>query len=73
MRTEEAIKYFGSATALGKAVGCSQPSVSNWGEFPPDDRQVQIQVITGGKVILKGGELKADPGALERALKLLTK
>lgn len=55
MRTDEAIKFFGSKKKLGKALGIKAPETSiwYWGEFPPMARQYEIQALTKGK-------LKAD-------------
>jgi len=60
MKTSEAIKHFGSAAALARALGVRPPSVSGWGEYPPVTRQFQIQVVTKGK-------LKAEPVAKTKA------
>ena len=52
MRTAEAIKYYGSQKAVAKALGIKQPSVAAWGEYPPITRQYQLQVVSGGKLLL---------------------
>lgn len=65
MRTEQVIAYFKSQEATAKALGIKQPSVSDWGDYPPDLRQLQLERITKGK-------LKAEPGCKERALGLAT-
>jgi DNA-binding transcriptional regulator YdaS (Cro superfamily) len=55
MSPDAAIQHFGSQTALAKAVGVVQPTVSGWrtdGKIP-EPRQFQIEVLTHGK-------LKAD-------------
>lgn len=57
MTTDEAIKHYGTQAKLAAALGIRQPSISGWGEFPPDIRQLQLQQITKGK-------LKAEPGLL---------
>lgn len=60
MRKQEAIDHFsGESSALADALGISPAAVSQWGEFPPDKRQLQIERLTGGT-------LKAEPGCLER-------
>jgi len=46
MKTTDALTYFGSQHAIAKALGIKQPSVANWGEFPPELRQLQIQALT---------------------------
>ena len=56
MRTADAIRHFGSQHALAKALKIKQPSVADWGDYPPDRRQLQIERITGKA-------LKAEPEA----------
>lgn len=48
MKTSEAIKHFGSASALARALGIKPPSVAGWGEDVPDLRQLQLEALTGG-------------------------
>lgn len=66
MRKQEAIEFYGSQTALARAIGIAQASVAGWGEYPPDARQLQLQRITKGK-------LKAERGCRERLLGLPVK
>ncbi len=54
MKTAEVIERYGSQRALATELGVSQPSVANWGEYPPPLRQLQIEALTGG-------ELRAEP------------
>lgn len=63
MRKEEAIKFYGSQSALALALGIAQASVAGWREYPPDKRQLQLERITGGK-------LKAEPECEARVLGL---
>ncbi len=65
MRTLEAIKHprFGTQTALAEALGISQPTVSEWGEYPPAIYQLRIEVLTG---------LRADSGAARKYPELAT-
>ncbi|MCA9233171.1 MAG: helix-turn-helix domain-containing protein [Planctomycetales bacterium] len=53
MKTEDAIKYFGSQVALARALGISKQAVGGWGEYVPTGRAFQLQVMTAGK--LKAG------------------
>lgn len=53
MKTAQAIAHFKTQTALAKAVGLDQSTVSTWKEYPPPLRQLQIEALTGG-------ELKAE-------------
>ncbi len=61
MRTKDAVNFYGSQSALARALGIAQASVAGWGEYPPDPRQLQIQKVTRGK-------LKAEAGCMERIL-----
>lgn len=58
MRKEEAISFYGSQSALARALGIAQASVAGWtGEYPPGGRQLQIEKLTKGK-------LKAEPDCM---------
>lgn len=61
MKTQHAIDHYGSATALADALGVTLPAISQWTEFPPDKRQLQIERLTNGA-------LKAEPECTERLL-----
>ena len=52
MTKSQAIKYFGSISALAKALGVTYEAVRQWQEVP-ELRQYQIERLTGG-------DLKAD-------------
>jgi DNA-binding transcriptional regulator YdaS (Cro superfamily) len=58
MRTEEAIRFYSSQSALARALGITQASVAGWGEYPPGGRQLQIEKVTKGK-------LKAEPDCMK--------
>jgi transcriptional repressor of cell division inhibition gene dicB len=53
MKTQDAIRHFGSATELAKALGIWKTAVSQWGENVPPRRAYEIERLTRGK-------LKAD-------------
>lgn len=53
MKTESAVKYFGTKAAVADALGIKKSAVSQWGKNVPKGRAYQIEVMTGGK-------LKAD-------------
>jgi hypothetical protein len=48
MRKRDAIKHFGSAAALAKALGISRQSVHEWPDEVPEGRAYQIEVLTAG-------------------------
>lgn len=54
MTKSQAIKHFGSTSALAKALGTTYEAIRQWGDEVPDLRQYQIEVISLGA-------LKADP------------
>jgi DNA-binding transcriptional regulator YdaS (Cro superfamily) len=59
MTKNEAVIYFGSQAALGRALGIGKASVNQWSKIPID-RQCQIEIVTGGA-------LKADREMLSHA------
>ena len=61
MNTSTAIAHYGSLKALATALGVSSAAVCQWGEFPPDSKQLLIERITDGA-------LKAEPGCLDRVI-----
>lgn len=57
MTTEEAIQWAGGTQVLlAEKLQINQPSVSAWGKYPPDIRQIQIERLSNGA-------LKAEPSA----------
>jgi predicted transcriptional regulator len=64
MKTEEAIKYAGSVTELASLLGITAGAVSQWGDYPPDGRQLQLEQLSKKT----RNKLKAEPGCLERLL-----
>ena len=48
MRTKDAIKRFGSAAALARALGISRQSINDWGTTVPEGRAYQLEVLTNG-------------------------
>lgn len=64
---DEAIKHFKTQAGVADALGIKQSSVAEWGEYPPELRQLQIHRITFGalkaepEVIEKFGEPRFDP------------
>ena len=60
MRTQQAIDHFKGTGALAEALEISPAAISQWGEYPPDKRQLQIQQLAP--------HLKAEPGCMDRVL-----
>lgn len=48
MTKSQAIKHFGSVSALAKALGTTYEAVRQWEEEIPELRQYQIEVVSRG-------------------------
>lgn len=62
MKTKAALKHFGGNTALTKLLNLSTGAVSQWGEYPPEFRQLQLEKISEGA-------LKAEPSITPKLTK----
>lgn len=58
MTTSECIAHYGSRPKLAAALGIAAPSVYDWDEYPPPLRQLQIEALTGRKLV-------AEPNCFE--------
>lgn len=54
MKTSDVIAFFGTQVKTAEALGMAQSTIAEWRDEPPPIRQIQLEVITAGK-------LKADP------------
>ena len=52
IRTEEAIKHYGTSTQLATVLGVTISAVSQYGEFLPDSRAWQLQNMTGNALTM---------------------
>jgi TorA maturation chaperone TorD len=59
---DEAIKAAGGVGALARAIGISQPSVSNWSRVP-SDRVLSVESVTGVSRVVLRPDLFATNGA----------
>ncbi|MGR3303770.1 MAG: Cro/CI family transcriptional regulator [Candidatus Scalindua sp.] len=50
IKTADAIKHFGSAVELAKALGISKQAIPQWGKHVPEGRAYQLQIITNGEL-----------------------
>ena len=49
MKTQDAINYFGSRKKMLTALNLkARQTIHTWGEFVPEHRQYQIEIITNG-------------------------
>lgn len=50
MKKEDVLKHFGTVKATAEALGISHVAVVKWGEYIPEGRAYQLQILTGGKL-----------------------
>lgn len=62
MKKQAAIDHFGGVGELATALKLTPAAISQWGEYPPPLRQLQIERIAP--------ELKAEEGCMEAVLGL---
>lgn len=60
MKKQAAVDHFGGVSELAAALRLTPAAVSQWGEYPPPLRQLQIERIAL--------ELKAEPDCMEAVL-----
>ena len=66
MKYDDLIEYYGSQSAIAKAIGLTQPSVWEWQETGvPEQRQLEFQRLTHG-------QLRADPRIIKKYSMLLS-
>ncbi|EAU1439460.1 transcriptional regulator [Salmonella enterica subsp. enterica] len=51
MLTSDALKYFGSKSAIAKAAGIELPSFYKWGTLVPEGRARRLEEASGGVLI----------------------
>jgi DNA-binding transcriptional regulator YdaS (Cro superfamily) len=57
MKTQDAISHLKTSAALADLLGITPAAISQWGDYPPPARQLQLEKLTG---------LKAESDCLER-------
>ena len=50
MRTQEAVDFFGSVSSVASVLGLTRDAVYKWGEYPPNETQYKIMVLSGGRL-----------------------
>lgn len=65
MRLDETVEFFGSKTALAKAIGISESAIYRWGNEVPKGRRQSIRLAMRGKA----EDLEAEAVRLRRAAK----
>ena len=74
MKTDDAVRYAGSAAGLAELLGISPSAVSQWTDFPPWSRQLQLERLTKGALqeepdcLPSAAPVDAHPEAQEQGL-----
>jgi len=60
MTTQEAIKEFGGATRLARSLSITRDAVYKWGEYPPNETQYKIMMLSGGRLAVTNDNTTKD-------------
>ncbi|MBH2810138.1 hypothetical protein I5L21_06045 [Serratia liquefaciens] len=52
MKKDDVVSHFGGVGKTAKALGLSHAAVSGWDEIIPKGRAFEIQVLTGGELLV---------------------
>ena len=50
MTTQEAVQLWGGHTRLAKDLGIKRDAIYKWGEYPPNETQYKLMVLSGGRL-----------------------
>lgn len=50
MTTQEAIQLWGGHVRLAKVLGITRDAIYKWGEYPPNETQYKLMVLSGGRL-----------------------
>jgi len=50
MTTQDAVDFFGSVTSVASVLGLTRGAVYKWGEYPPNETQYKLMVLSGGRL-----------------------
>lgn len=60
MTTFEAMRFFGGATKLAEVLGLTRDAVYKWGQYPPNETQYKIMVLSGGRLAVTNDTTKEN-------------
>ena len=60
MTTQEAVDFFGSVTSVASVLGLTRDAVYKWGQYPPNETQYKIMVLSGGRLAVTNDNTKQD-------------
>ena len=50
MTTQEAVQLWGGVTKLADVLGLTRDAIYKWGEYPPNETQYKLMVLSGGRL-----------------------
>jgi len=50
MTTQDAVDFFGSVNSVASVLGLTRGAVYKWGEYPPNETQYKLMVLSGGRL-----------------------
>ena len=50
MTTQEAVQLWGGHVRLAKVLGITRDAIYKWGEYPPNETQYKLMVLSGGRL-----------------------
>lgn len=60
MTTQEAVDFFGSVTSVASVLGLTRNAVYKWGEYPPNETQYKLMVLSGGRLAVTNDNTTKD-------------
>jgi len=60
MTTQEAVQLWGGHTRLAKVLGITRDAIYKWGEYPPNETQYKIMVLSGGRLAVTNDNTKQE-------------
>ena len=55
MTTQEAVQLWGGHVRLAKVLGITRDAIYKWGEYPPNETQYKLMVLSGGRLSVTFG------------------
>jgi DNA-binding transcriptional regulator YdaS (Cro superfamily) len=65
VRTEDAVKHFGSQAALARTLRITRSAVSQWGDRVPERQALRLQALTLGQLVADDPVLHRRPETAE--------
>ena len=55
MTTKEAVQLWRGHVGLAKVLGITRDAIYKWGEYPPNETQYKLMVLSGGRLSVTFG------------------